>query len=123
MRWGSEQGTVLFKENNQTEERKYMSTDRKVLVVTGASQAQEPLFVAFQKEFNMSPAHWIRSLRVEAARARLQSSSEGLKQIAASTGLRDELSLRRAFVAQFGISPRDYRQQVRGKYAHDPKGS
>ena len=80
-----------------------------------ASMSPRTFVRRFQKEFNMSPAHWIRSLRVEAARDRLQSSSDGLKQIAASTGLRDELSLRRAFVAQFGISPRDYRQQVRGK--------
>ena len=50
MRWGSEQGTVLFKENNQTEERKYMSTDRKVLVVTGASQGLGEGFVKAYKE-------------------------------------------------------------------------
>ncbi len=69
----------------------------------------------FQIEFKMTPAHWVRTLRVEAARDRLESSSDGLKQIAASTGLRDELSLRRAFVAQFGISPQAYRQRMRGK--------
>ncbi len=50
MRWGLEQGTVLFKENNQTEERKYMSTDRKVLVVTGASQGLGEGFVKAYKE-------------------------------------------------------------------------
>ena len=50
MSWGLEQGTVLFKENNQTEERKYMSTDRKVLVVTGASQGLGEGFVKAYKE-------------------------------------------------------------------------
>jgi transcriptional regulator GlxA family with amidase domain len=69
----------------------------------------------FQKQFNMSPALWIRSLRVEAARDRLESTSDGLKQIAVSTGFRDELNLRRAFVAHFGLSPRNYRQQVQGR--------
>lgn len=67
----------------------------------------------FEKQFNTSPALWIRSLRVEAARDLLESSSDGLKQIAASTGFRDELNLRRAFTAQFGVSPRAYRDQIR----------
>jgi transcriptional regulator GlxA family with amidase domain len=52
---------------------------------------------------------------VEAARDRLESTSDGLKQIAVSTGLRDELNLRRAFVARYGLSPRSYRQQTRGE--------
>jgi transcriptional regulator GlxA family with amidase domain len=69
----------------------------------------------FRKQFNTSPALWIRSLRVEAARDRLESTSEGLKQIAASTGFRDELNLRRAFAAHFGLSPRNYRQQMQGR--------
>jgi transcriptional regulator GlxA family with amidase domain len=80
-----------------------------------ASMSPRTFVSRFQKEFNMTPALWIRSLRVEAARDRLESTSDGLKQIAVSTGLRDELSLRRAFVSHFGISPRDYRQQIRGK--------
>jgi transcriptional regulator GlxA family with amidase domain len=80
-----------------------------------ASMSPRTFVRRFQKEFNMTPALWIRSLRVEAARDRLESTSDGLKQIAVSTGLRDELSLRRAFVSHFGISPRDYRQQIRGK--------
>jgi AraC-like DNA-binding protein len=54
-------------------------------------------------------------MRAEAARDRFESTSDGLKQIATSTGLRDELNLRRAFVAHFGISPRDYRKQAQGK--------
>lgn len=69
----------------------------------------------FHQQFQMTPAHWVRTLRVEAARDRLESSSDGLKQIALATGLRDEASLRRAFVARFGVSPQDYRQQMRGK--------
>jgi transcriptional regulator GlxA family with amidase domain len=81
-----------------------------------ASMSPRTFARRFQKEFKMSPALWIRSLRVEAARDRLESTSDGLKQIAISTGLRDELSLRRAFVAHFGISPRTYRQQLRGKF-------
>jgi transcriptional regulator GlxA family with amidase domain len=63
----------------------------------------------------MSPALWIRSLRVKVARDRVESTSDGLKEIADSTGFRDELNLRRAFVAHFGLSRRDYRQQVQGR--------
>jgi len=64
---------------------------------------------------NVSPALWIRSLRVEVARDRLESTSDGLKQIADSTGFRGEVNLRRAFVAHFGLSPRNYRQHVQGR--------
>ena len=80
-----------------------------------ASMSPRTFVRRFQKEFNMSPALWIRSLRVEAARDRLESTTDGLKQIAVSTGLRDELNLRRAFVARYGLSPRNYRQQTRGE--------
>jgi transcriptional regulator GlxA family with amidase domain len=45
----------------------------------------------------------------------LESTSEGLKEIAISTGFRDELNLRRAFGTHLGISPRDYRKQIQGK--------
>jgi transcriptional regulator GlxA family with amidase domain len=69
----------------------------------------------FQRQFNMTPAFWVGSLRVEAARDRLESTSEGLKEIAISTGFRDELNLRRAFGTHLGISPRDYRKQIQGK--------
>jgi transcriptional regulator GlxA family with amidase domain len=87
-------------------------------LATYASMSPRTFIRRFQKQFNMSPAHWVRTLRVEAARDRLESSSDGLKQIAISTGFGDELNLRRAFVAHFGISPRDYRHQMRGKPPH-----
>ncbi len=84
------------------------------MLAESAAMSPRTFVRRFQKEFNTTPAEWVRTLRVEAARDRLVSTSDGLKQIALATGLRDELSLRRAFVARFGISPRDYRQQVRG---------
>jgi transcriptional regulator GlxA family with amidase domain len=80
-----------------------------------ASMSPRTFVRRFQKQFNMSPALWVKSLRVEAARDRLESTSDGLKQIAVSTGFRDELNLRRAFAAHFGLSPRNYRQQLQGK--------
>jgi transcriptional regulator GlxA family with amidase domain len=70
----------------------------------------------FQKQFKMTPAVWVKLLRVEAARDLLESTSDGLKHIAISTGFRDELNLRRAFVAHFGVSPRNYRKNVRGGF-------
>lgn len=74
----------------------------------------------FHKQFKMTPAAWVRSLRVEAVRDLLESTSDGLKHIALSTGFRDELNLRRAFVAHFGISPRNYRKNVRGELTGKP---
>ena len=78
-----------------------------------ASMSPRTFARRFRKQFNMSPALWVRSLRVEAARDRLQTSQDGLKEIATKTGLRDELNLRRAFRCHFRMTPRQYRDQVK----------
>lgn len=65
----------------------------------------------FQSEFGTTPAKWVQSLRVEAARQHLEADHMPLKRIAALTGFRDEQALRRAFLQQMSVTPREYRER------------
>jgi transcriptional regulator GlxA family with amidase domain len=65
----------------------------------------------FEGNFGTTPARWVRSLRVEAARQHLESRNASLKEIARVTGFRDEQALRRAFVQQMKTTPREYRER------------
>jgi transcriptional regulator GlxA family with amidase domain len=65
----------------------------------------------FQSQFGTTPARWIQSLRVEAARQHLESLDMPLKRIARVTGFRDEQALRRAFVQQLSLTPKEYRER------------
>lgn len=63
----------------------------------------------FYTQFGTTPARWVQSLRVEAARRHLEGSSMPLKQIAGLAGFRDEQALRRAFIQQLLVTPKQYR--------------
>src|SRR6202041_1562160 len=65
----------------------------------------------FQSEFGSTPAKWIQSLRVEAARQHLETVNMPLKRIAPLTGFRDEQALRRAFIQQMSVTPKEYRKR------------
>jgi transcriptional regulator GlxA family with amidase domain len=65
----------------------------------------------FEGNFGTTPARWVRSLRVEAARQHLESRSLSLKEIARVTGFRDEQALRRAFIQQMKMTPKEYRER------------
>jgi transcriptional regulator GlxA family with amidase domain len=65
----------------------------------------------FQSQFGTTPARWVQSLRVEAARQHLESVNMPLKRIAGLTGFRDEQALRRAFIQQMSVTPKQYRER------------
>lgn len=65
----------------------------------------------FELHFRTTPAKWIRALRVEAASVHLGTEDLPLKVIAKMTGFRDEQSLRRAFVQQLSMTPKQYRDR------------
>jgi transcriptional regulator GlxA family with amidase domain len=67
----------------------------------------------FTREVGTTPSQYVLQLRVEAARRRLERTSDGLKQVAAAVGFGNELHLRRAFVRLLGITPRRYRELAR----------
>jgi transcriptional regulator GlxA family with amidase domain len=65
----------------------------------------------FEIHFRTTPARWVQSLRVEAARQHLEAKELPLKAIARNTGFRDEQSLRRAFLQQLSMTPKEYRER------------
>ncbi len=63
----------------------------------------------FRQEFGESIGKWIRQRRRDEACRLLQHTDLGISQIAKRVGIGDESTLRRWFVAQFGISPSQFR--------------
>jgi transcriptional regulator GlxA family with amidase domain len=68
---------------------------------------------AFRRETGETPAKAVERLRVEAARARLQSGAEPIEQIARAVGFTDPERMRRAFVKIHGHPPQSIRRTSR----------
>lgn len=65
----------------------------------------------FAARLGASPAAYVRRLRVEQARRRIEEGASRLKQVARDCGFGDEQALRRSFQAVVGITPAEYRQR------------
>jgi transcriptional regulator GlxA family with amidase domain len=68
---------------------------------------------AFIAETGATPSKAIERLRIEVARARVQSSSEAIERVAETTGFRDPERMRRAFIRAFGQPPQSLRRAAR----------
>lgn len=77
----------------------------------------------FKSQFKSTPARWLQSLRVEAAMQQLESGSMSLKKIAQLTGFRDEQALRRAFLQQTTLTPKQYRARFGDVKFNENSGS
>jgi transcriptional regulator GlxA family with amidase domain len=67
----------------------------------------------FRDQTGETPARAVERLRVEAAKALVENSSESIGAIAASLGFADPERMRRAFVRRFGVSPQASRRKAR----------
>jgi transcriptional regulator GlxA family with amidase domain len=65
----------------------------------------------FTREMNLTPAKYVERLRIEAARRRLEESSNGLDKIAADCGFGNANAMRGVFQRTLGIAPGQYRQR------------
>ena len=70
----------------------------------------------FSAQVGMTPARYVESVRLEAARRRLTESHDGVDQVAARCGFGSAESLRRTFVRRLSVTPSEYR--VRFRSAH-----
>lgn len=66
---------------------------------------------AFKGDTGETPADFVESARLDAARRMLEETSNPLKRVAARSGFHDQNSLRRAFVRRLGVTPGDYRSR------------
>lgn len=69
----------------------------------------------FGEQSGTTPGKYVHAVRVAAARRRLEQSSHGLDRIAAETGFGSADTLRRAFVAELGTTPSEYRERFSTK--------
>ncbi|GAN78482.1 GlxA family transcriptional regulator [Acidisphaera rubrifaciens] len=67
----------------------------------------------FRSETGGTPADWVESARVAAARRLLEESRAAPKQVAAQCGFANADTLRRAFQRHVGVTPAAYRRQFR----------
>ena len=68
---------------------------------------------AFAAETGMTPAKAVERLRIEAARERVEATSESIDRIALQTGFSDPERMRRAFLRGFGQPPQALRRAAR----------
>jgi transcriptional regulator GlxA family with amidase domain len=68
---------------------------------------------AFIAETGISPSKAVERLRIEAAKAQVQTSAESIEQVAATTGFGDPERMRRAFIRAFGQPPQALRRASR----------
>lgn len=66
----------------------------------------------FRRETGVSPAAWLRALRVEMARRRLAQTSDGVTRVAERTGYGSTRTLRRTLKTNSGVSPSGFRRRV-----------
>jgi transcriptional regulator GlxA family with amidase domain len=72
---------------------------------------------AFTSETGMTPAKAVERLRVEAARAQVESSSDPIDHIGDAVGFADQERMRRAFLRAFGQPPQALRRVARSAEA------
>jgi transcriptional regulator GlxA family with amidase domain len=80
-------------------------------LANAAAMSPRTFIRQFKAQFNTTPARWVQSLRVEAAMQQLENRNTSLSKIARDTGFLDEQGLRRAFLQQIGVTPKEYREE------------
>jgi len=68
----------------------------------------------FADGVGVAPGHYVRQIRLTAARQKLEQTDLPLQQIARRCGFGTPESLRRSFIASLGVSPGAYRDRFRG---------
>jgi transcriptional regulator GlxA family with amidase domain len=65
----------------------------------------------FAEQIGVTPARFVMQIRVEAARRRLEESSQSIELIAEECGFGSAESMRSAFQRQMRVSPQEYRKR------------
>jgi transcriptional regulator GlxA family with amidase domain len=68
-------------------------------------------------EKGITPARLVEQIRVDAARALLEGTKEGLKEVAARTGFGSADSMRRSFLRVLGVAAGEYARRFRAQSA------
>jgi transcriptional regulator GlxA family with amidase domain len=66
---------------------------------------------AFRDETGVTPARFVESVRLEAARRRLEETDDAIEVVAASCGFGTAETMRRAFLRTLRVGPSEYRRR------------
>lgn len=69
----------------------------------------------FKQKTGISPGLYLRRIRIEKAKELLKNSSFGVTDIAITVGYSSNSTFTRAFRSVTGMTPKDYRENARGK--------
>jgi transcriptional regulator GlxA family with amidase domain len=75
---------------------------------------------AFRAETGLTPARYVERVRLEAARGRLEDSTEPIAAIAAACGFGTAETMRRAFLRSLGVAPAEYRRRFQPRVLRSP---
>jgi transcriptional regulator GlxA family with amidase domain len=78
-----------------------------------AHMSERSLARAFRQELGVTPASYVMTARLEAARIELESGSALVEVVARHAGFGTVETMRRAFNRRLGVSPADYRERFR----------
>jgi transcriptional regulator GlxA family with amidase domain len=65
----------------------------------------------FLDETGMTPAKYVEMVRIDAARHYLETSALSIEIIAEKSGFYDAERMRRSFIRQLGVNPKNYRNR------------
>jgi transcriptional regulator GlxA family with amidase domain len=78
---------------------------------------------AFRAETGLTPGRYVERVRLEAARRRLEDSSDPIAAVAATCGFRTAETMRRVFLRMLDVGPSEYRRRFQGGSAHTRKAA
>jgi transcriptional regulator GlxA family with amidase domain len=78
-----------------------------------ASLSERQFARAFAAEAGVTPGRHVDQVRIEAARRRLEDTTDGIEETARACGYGTPEAMRRAFVKALGVSPAEYRRRFR----------
>ncbi len=91
------------------------------LLARRAAMSSRHFSRVFTAEVGETPARYVERVRVEAARAELETTASSLDLIATKCGFGTAESLRRAFQRRVGVAPDAYRRRFRSPATTTPR--
>jgi len=73
---------------------------------------------AFHAQTGVTPARYVERVRLEAARRRLEDSSDPVATVAAACGFGTPETMRRVFIRSLHVSPAEYRRRFQAAQQH-----
>ncbi len=78
-----------------------------------AALSERHLGRLFRQEIGVTPAQYVKQVRLDTARSLLESTDEPIVTIARRSGFGSEETMRRTFAEELGTAPSEYRGRFR----------